>query len=128
MVAVLIMGTAIVAVLGAMGTAIRTSAQHRGSAQAGGAATSIAELIDNAPYQDCATGYASVYDAPTFIKPAGFTVNVTIKYLVSRTTATPQYTGSCTSDKGVQQITVKVTSPTAGGMNETVVVAKRKPA
>ena len=129
MVAVLIMGTAIVAILGAIAASIRTSAQHRESVRAGNAATMIAELIETAPYVPCESNYSSAYAAPNYQKPAEFTVSVRVTYLASKTTSTPTFNGSgCTTanDQGLQEVTITVRSSRAGGMTETVTLAKRK--
>ena len=132
MVTVLVMGTAVVTVLGAILTMIRTSDTHRRSVRAANEATTIAERIDGETYKSCTTN--PTYYPPTgYVAPSNTTIIVTRKDLVSRTTTAPQYTGTGTAacagpDQGAQQITVRVKF--GGGVQaieESVVLVKRKP-
>lgn len=130
MVAVLVMGLAIVAILAGITTMITTSAYHRGSVRAGNEATTIAELIQGAPYE-CPGTYATAYAPPAYTKPTGYTVTVaTPKYLDSRTTSTPTFgrtTCTAATDQGLQSITVTVRANRSGrNATESVTIVKQK--
>ena len=140
MVAVVIMGTAMVALLGSISTMIMATATHRGQVASGNQATYVAELIQNAPYVSCAgsTSYASSYGSGRYSLPSGFTLSVSQpRYLTSRGghTVAPPYTptfhsnqGACVSagDQGAQEITVTVRAGSSGNrMSSKVTIVKR---
>ena len=133
MVTILVMGTAVVAVLGAILTMVRTSDTHRRSVRAGNEATTIAEKIDSAPYLSCTTN-PNYYPPTGYVSPSNtMIVSVNRKDLASRTATTPVFPGAgntaCAGpDQGAQQITVKVKFGTgAQSIEESVVLVKRKP-
>jgi type II secretory pathway pseudopilin PulG len=110
LVAMVIMSTAVIAVVGAIAVSIRMSDLHRKQAVAGAAVRSYAEALQNAvagsptAYTACATTYS-----PTFSAPTGYTLlSPTVTYWNGSA-----FVGSgCTSanDSGVQKVTVGVKS------------------
>jgi type II secretory pathway pseudopilin PulG len=88
MVAVVIMGTSIVAILGAISTMIVSSGAHRGLVRTSNEASRIAELIQNANYKTCggANGTNPVYPSAstgttfTISAPTPTNANATTTY------------------------------------------------
>lgn len=121
LVTVVIMGSAIVALVAGVATAVASSDTHRQDATAEGVMRSYAERVQNTAYSDCATSYA-----PGYSVPPGWTATITsIQYLQSDDAS---YGSTCSSDLGAQQITLHVVSPhTKNGADQTLVVVKRKP-
>ena len=129
LVTVVIMGSAIVALVAGVATAIASSDTHRQDATAEGVLRAFAErTVDprDVPYVDCATT-ASYSTTPTgFTAPSGWSLSITgVSYLQ----ADKSYSGACPSpDLGAQQITLRAVSPhTKNGADQSIVVVKRKP-
>jgi Tfp pilus assembly protein PilV len=120
LVTVVIMGSAIVALVAGVATAVASSDTHRQDATAEGVVRSYAERVVGDPYTNCATTYAPAYTAPT-----GWTVSLTsIRYLQGDNT----YGATCGTDLGAQQITVRAVSPhTKNGADVSLVIVKRDP-
>ncbi|HJQ47749.1 MAG TPA: type II secretion system protein [Amycolatopsis sp.] len=121
LVAVVILGIAGVAIAGGLITSVRASDIHRKQATAGAAVRDYAETIETAV--DTGGGYVACgTPAYTYAAPPGF----------SRTISQIQYwTGSafqsgCTSDSGLQRLTLQVAS-SDGRASEQLVVVIRKP-
>lgn len=116
LIAMVIMGTAVIAIVAGMGTAIVVSAENRAQTEAAVAVRSYAEAISGT-YKPCAkadpvprpTGYVSDYSAPSGIVPAGFTSRiVSVDYLNGTTFG---LMGSCgTSDARLQKVRLEVTN------------------
>jgi hypothetical protein len=134
LVAVIVMGTAVVAVVTSLLSAAIASQTARQLVASGNQATTVAELIQNASYSDCISQnnpYVASYSSPHYTLPTGYTMKVTAAYLHSQTSTTPTFDPTCPSvDQGLQQITVKVRHSAAGGSHRwvTVTIVKRKPA
>ena len=135
LVTVVILGTAVVAIVAALATGIMVSDIHRKQATAGAAVRAFAETLERqvaAPsgpnptgYVDCATNasYAGSYTAPT-----GYTATVVAVKFWTGTAFAPA-AGPCTSpavDTGVQLVSLKVDSAD-GRASETLDVVLRKP-
>jgi type II secretory pathway pseudopilin PulG len=120
LVTVVIMGSAIVALVAGVATAVASSDTHRQDATAEGVVRSYAEQVVNATYVDCTTTYTPAYTPPT-----GWTLSITsIQYLQGGNT----YGSTCGTDLGAQQITVRAVSPhTKNGADVSVVIVKRDP-
>jgi Tfp pilus assembly protein PilV len=126
LVSVAIMGTAVVALVGGLATAILMSDTHRKQAQAGVYVRAYAEAIETAvaasptSYVDCATkaSYESL-----FASPAGFDREVVSVTYWSSTAFT---SGTCTTDQGVQRVALRVWSAD-GRASERLDVVIRKP-
>jgi hypothetical protein len=71
MVTILIIGTAIVTLLGAISTMIIQSSVHRGQVRVANEATFVAELIQNANYVSCAgaSSYSAAYGGGNWSPP-----------------------------------------------------------
>jgi type II secretory pathway pseudopilin PulG len=125
-----ILGTAFVGVLAGIGTTLTASDSQRQAATAETVLRSYAERMKDpvdVPYVDCAT-------TATYTTPVGFTLpsaqwsaSVTTVLLWQGNTP-PTFLASCpVPDKGVQQLTLRVTSPAGAHQAvETVVIAKRE--
>jgi Tfp pilus assembly protein PilE len=135
LVAVIILSTAVLALVGGLGLAVMVSDIHRKQATAGAAVRAFAETLERrvaAPsgsnptgYVDCATAtsYAGSYPAPT-----GYTATVVDVWFWAGTAFAPP-AGPCTSpavDTGVQLVKLKVES-SDGRASETLDVVLRKP-
>ncbi len=135
-VAVVIMGITVVAVLGGLMTSIQTSDLHRKQATAGTYARDYAETVNRyvaaGNYAPCAghANYAAAF--ATVPVPSGFKDPVaSVRYWDPAWTAgsaASPWVSSCTtsSDVGLQQVTVQVES-TDGRATETSVVVVRRP-
>ena len=127
LIAVAIMGIALVAIVGGLATTILVSDVHRRQATAGTAVRDYGEAIENAVaaggYVACAT--AASYASPAgFAVPAGYTKSVvggSLRYWSGGTWQT-----GCTTDSGLQQLTIQVASDN-GRASERLVVVLRKP-
>jgi type II secretory pathway pseudopilin PulG len=124
LVAVTIMGIALVAIVGGLVSAILVSDVHRKQATSAAYARSYAEAIENAVagggYVACGT--AASYAAPAgFAVPSGYSTSV-----VAMRYWTGSWQAGCTTDSGLQQLTVQVASDD-GRASERVVVVLRKP-
>lgn len=124
LVAITIMGIAVVAIVGGIGTAVLMSDIHRKQATAGTAARDFGEAIEN---QVMAGGYVpcaapAKYAAPNgYQPPGGFTSSVTaVKYW-----AGGAWAASCGTDSGLQQVTVQVASTDGRATEKLVVVLRR---
>ena len=125
--AVTILSIAVVAVIGALATAVRISDVHRKQATAGAAVRAFAEAlqtrVSTGGYVDdtCATeaSYDGYYDAP-----AGFVADVLAVKFWSPATST--FVTSC-PDSGIQLVTIEVASDPGRSVVETLDVVLRKP-
>jgi type II secretory pathway pseudopilin PulG len=122
-IAVMIMGVAMVAIVGGLAVSIRMSDIHRKQATAGTAARDYAEALETSVakggYVDAChstTPYTTVYTVPS-----GYSSAVAVQYWTGSA-----WTSSCTTDIGLQQVTVTVTSSDQRAA-ETVTVVLRKP-
>jgi Tfp pilus assembly protein PilV len=126
LVTVVILGTAVVALVGALAVAVRVSDIHRKQATAGASVRAFAEALETrvaaAPtgYVNCATtvSYAGAYPSV----PAGYVATIT---------AVSYWDGSafvaiCATDTGVQRVSLTVGS-IDGRASEQLDVVLRKP-
>jgi prepilin-type N-terminal cleavage/methylation domain-containing protein len=129
--AVVIMGIAFVAILAAMGTSIIVSDVHAKRARAETIAQSWAEQLVNATYQPCATTSTAQYlvggSGVTVDKPTGYTTSIdSVQYWNPSTALPAQFVNSCSTDPGLQKITLRVTPPGGRGV-QTLTFLKRNP-
>jgi Tfp pilus assembly protein PilV len=110
LVSIVVMSTAVIALVAAVATTIRLSDVHRKQAVAGAAARSYAEALDtsiaatSSAYVPCATTYS-----PTYTAPAGYTkLAPTVVYW----NGSAFVNTGCTvaNDSGVQKVTLAVKS------------------
>lgn len=127
LVAVTIMGIAVVAIIAGIGTGILVSDIHRKGATAGAVAhayaESVARGVAGGTYAGCATT-ATYATPPGFIATPGFTASVTAVRYWNDTTKT--FSSSCTTDGGVQKLSLRVAS-SDGRASETLDLVIRKP-
>jgi type II secretory pathway pseudopilin PulG len=128
LVSIMIMGVALVVLLGGVGTAIRMSSLHRhrvaANAYARAFATAIEDAVAASPtgYLDCA-GPASYAGAYTLSDP-GYTGSIaSVRYWAGSAFGT---TCSAGSDTGVQEVTVRVQS-TDGMVDQQLKLIIRRP-
>lgn len=121
LVTVVIMGLAVAALMGGLGTAIIVSDQHRQQAVAGAAVRSYAEAVLGQTYTNCAT--ASTFSSPSgFTLPTGYSRTVSVKYwnATSRT-----FVSNCSTDAGAQLVSLRVASASGRGVGTLDVVLRR---
>jgi len=123
LIAVVIMGIAVVAIVGGLAASTLVSDQHRKAATAGSYARDYAEAVKSMPYVSCAS--ASAYPVPAgFGLPAGYAATVqAVRYWSGSA-----WQASCPGlgDVGLQQVTVQVAS-SDGRAAEQVTLVLRKP-
>ena len=121
LIAIVIMGVALVAIFDGLVTSILVSDHHRKQSTAGAYARDFAEAIEKVTYANCAS--TSSYASPSgFTVPSGYGKSVvSVKYWTGSVWQT-----SCTADLGLQQVTVRVSSAD-GRAAENVTVMLRKP-
>jgi type II secretory pathway pseudopilin PulG len=125
-VVIVLLGAAVATMLGALATAIRTSANHRASAIAGALVANAAEIIidPSTPYVACADGtsYASAL-LPQSDPSITLTV-VSVTYWERNVPAT--FSAPCSADPGVQLIRVRASSADGTALEE-LEFTKRRP-
>jgi type II secretory pathway pseudopilin PulG len=117
-VAIAILGIAVVTIVSAMGAGILLSDRHRQQTTAGTVLDSAAEWEKSQPYD---TNCPASYTVPTPPAKTGFPVAVTVTYLDDSGA-----TVSCSSDTALQAVALNVTSPS--GFVSSVTVVKRNSA
>ena len=129
LVTIVIMGIAVAAIVGGLMTSIQMSDIHRKQATAGALARDYAEGLDRyvagsaAAYVACAVPSTYPLTLPAGVAaPGGFTPSITSVRYWTGTAWTP----TCTSDLGLQQVTVQVATGDSRA-TETSVVVLRKP-
>lgn len=126
MLATAILGLSLVAVLQAFGS-LGLSVGHLDRATAAEAvAHSVAESILNQPYQD----YPGTYSTSTDVaNPRSYAVSVRIEYASDPAAVTqaspPTFAAVPAVDRGLQRITITVTSPQGGTARTTRVLKAR---
>jgi Tfp pilus assembly protein PilV len=120
LVAVVVLGTAGLAVLGGMYTSIAVSDVHRKEATAAAAARDYSERIAGAPDLGCASAAATYASVASQVDiPAGYSADVDpIEWW------TGSGWGACTAGAGLQRVTVEVSSD--DGVSERSVVVVRQ--
>lgn len=129
MATVVLMGTAIVAVLSGLFTAIVSSDLHRRQTRAAAEVTNVVESIDKATYSPCSGATIPTYSTALPTLPSGFAVSsVVVEPLVSSAASDPTFAATCpgAGDQGAQRITVTVTQGIGGRrVTEKIVYVKR---
>jgi hypothetical protein len=114
------MGMAFAALLGGLAVFFRASGVQRSASDLDSAIRTYVENVVDAAYVDCATSYTVT--AP----PSGMSATVTIRYWDGEADPAGFTTGSCSSDKGTQQITVTMTQASSNA-SQTLTIVKRRP-
>jgi type II secretory pathway pseudopilin PulG len=131
LIAVTIMGIAVVAIVSGLVTAIVMSDVHRKQTTAGSSLRDYAEAVEAmvaaspSSYTSCAT--TTTYATPTgYAAPAGYTARVTaVRYWYGYPTLS--FSSTCTApDSGVQKVSLNVSS-NDGRASESVDIVVRKP-
>ena len=117
LVAVAILGIAIVGILGAMATFLQVGRIDRSVADLDQVVRTYSETVNGVSYVSCASSYPSVTLPPGYTFSAG----PTIKYWNGDNPAT--FAASCGTDKGVQQISATVRQ-TASAQTQSVLIVK----
>jgi type II secretory pathway pseudopilin PulG len=130
-IAVSIMGVALVAILGGVATAIVMSDTHRKQAQAGAAVRGYAEAIET---MVAGAGLATCANLDDYDTPAGFTVpgGFAASVVETRFWAGGDWDAVCTDTADLQRLTVQVRSDDGSTaesrrVTETVTVVLRRP-
>lgn len=125
LITIVIMGITVVAVVGALMTSIQMSDIHRKQATAGTVARDYAETVDryvgSTGYAGCAAPSAYSPSTVGFAAPSGFTASVASVRYWSGTA----WTSTCSSDLGLQQVTVQVASDDARATESSVLVVRK---
>jgi len=125
LVAVVIIGIAIVAIIGGLVTAVMMSDIHRKQATAGATVRDYAETIEQ---YVAAGGYVACQSAANytslvaFTKPTGYTPSVRA---VSYWNGTG-WASTCGTDTGLQQLTVQVASTDSRATEQVVIVVRKR--
>ena len=131
LIAVAIMGIAVVAIMAGLVTSVLVSDVHRKQATAGTAVRDYAEAIQTSVaadhYVPCADAASYKPDAltPAFSAPSGFTPIVVAGSVRYWNGSSWQTSCSIASDLGLQQLTVQVTSADNRATERVTVVLRR---
>ncbi|MFK4090066.1 type II secretion system protein [Kribbella sp. NPDC020789] len=123
-VAIALMGAAVVAVMAGLTTTVLMSDRQRKEATAVATVRNYAEALQNYVANGHYVACATTYDVPGFAVPEGFTANV-VSGSVQYWTGT-LWLPLCLPDRGLQRVQVSVTS-TDGRAAQTLDVVLRKP-
>lgn len=125
LVAMTIFSLSVVAILGSLGAMAKASdVARRKATTAAVGAISAERLSALLSYTSCAT--PSTYQSQLPAPPTGFTTTVSSVKYWNGSINPAGFTATCTSDTGVQQITLTSTSP-GSNWTDTAVFTKRKP-
>jgi Tfp pilus assembly protein PilV len=126
LVAMVVLTTAIIALVGGIGTSIIATDAQRKNVTSDGVARTWAEKLQLAPYTNCAPSGQATY------QPANLGVTVPPKYSAQIVSieywdgnATAGFTPSCGTDLGVQRITLSVRSTDNRGVARIAILKRR---
>lgn len=128
LVTVLILGTAVVALVGGLGLAVRVSDMHRKQATAGAAVRAFAEALQTkvaanpTGYEECALNTSASYTSAYAGPPTGYTASIDVVMYWNGSA----FVATCSPDLGVQRISITVAS-NDGRASESLDVVLRKP-
>lgn len=121
----------IVSLFALLSTVLFSTNAHRRTVRSGIEATSAIEAVRRLAYVDC-EGAANMETrltggaTPAYVPPAGYTVEIAkVRFSSSGTSAAPTFVDTCTTDHGLQEVTVRVTGPGNPDVSEHVVALKR---
>jgi type II secretory pathway pseudopilin PulG len=125
LVAVAILGVAVVAIVGGIGVSVFMSDVHRKQATAGAGVRDFGEAVEN---QVMAGGYFACAAPAKYAAPAGFAVPVGF---TSSVASVKYWTGSawsatCGADSGLQQVTLQVASGDGRASERLEVVVRKR--
>lgn len=125
----------ILALFAALSTIFLSSNANRRMVLAGNEATTAAEAARRLTYVNCETSTAMRNRLlngpnPVYVPPTGYSVaTFTVEHLKSATDSPAEFHPegtSCTTDHGIQRVTVEVASPGSPTITETVRLNKRR--
>ncbi|WP_206785991.1 prepilin-type N-terminal cleavage/methylation domain-containing protein [Amycolatopsis sp. MtRt-6] len=121
LIAVAIMGVAVVAIVGGIGVSVFMSDVHRKQATAGAGVRDFGEAVMAGGYFECAA--PAKYAAPAgFTVPPGFTSSVTsVRYWTGSA-----WSATCGTDTGLQQVTLQVASGDGRASERLAVVVRKR--
>ncbi|HEY4021015.1 MAG TPA: type II secretion system protein [Pseudonocardiaceae bacterium] len=129
LIAVTIMAIAVVAVVGGLGTSILISDVHRKQATAGDAVRNYAETMENlvtaGGYKPCGSTSDYTTLGASFTPPAGYQDSVvtgSMRYWASG----GGWQNSCSTDTGLQQLTLQVASSDGRASEQLVIVLRKR--
>lgn len=127
---VAILGIAVAAILGGLGTSILTSTIHREQATVETVLRSYAEAVQNATYVPCPSAGPTAYVTSSVTVPASFNpiTSVPVKAVPSNPPFTGTFAacGAGAADTGSEQVTIQASSKD-GRVSEQVQIIKRAP-
>jgi len=126
---VVIIGTAVLSVLAAIGVAITASDANSKQVTALTVARNYAEAIQAAAYVPCATAASYSPAAVSYTAPTGFTATIVggLGYYDGTSSGPASFGATCTApDKGAQQISIEAKSSDARA-DRTLQIVKRGP-
>lgn len=128
--ALLILSIAVIAIISAIGTSIIASDVQRKLVTEDAVVRAYAEALNAAPYVDCATPSTNGYSAATVLGPSlaakwpdSQASVVTVNYWNGDNPAT--FSGSCSSDSGVQRLQLEAHSSSNRGVQHLDIVKRR---
>lgn len=133
LVAMLILGTTVVAIVGGLGTSIVVSDLHRKETTAGAELRTYAEAIEGglaaAPTSYVACARPEAYAAPPgFESVDGYTATVTaVSYWEADGSDRAAFSPECLRDSGVQALTLQVSTDSGQQTTETLELVIRSP-
>jgi type II secretory pathway pseudopilin PulG len=117
LITIVIMSIAVVAVVGALAVSIRISDIHRKQATAGAAVRAFAEALQArvaaggyVPCADPATAYPLTGPNPVYTAPTGYAASYPSDAAAYWSPSAQAFQSTCTSDSGVQRISLRVES------------------
>ncbi|MGW5714817.1 type IV pilus modification PilV family protein [Amycolatopsis sp. NPDC003865] len=124
LIAVAIMGIAVVAIVGGIGVGVLMSDVHRKQATAGTAARDFGEAVVT---KAMAGGYVLCASPASYASPAGYTAPAGFTSSVAsvRYWSGGAWASTCGADSGLQQVTVRVASTDGRASEQLVVVVRR---
>ena len=123
LVAVVIVGVSVVAIVGALGSSIFSSRVHRNLVTGDAAVRAYASQLSQVTYVNCATpgSYPAMANPP-----GGISVTVTNVAYWNGASSGSNFVSTCGTDRGAQQITI-VAHPNSTGGQQKLVFVKRAP-
>jgi prepilin-type N-terminal cleavage/methylation domain-containing protein len=120
-IALVIVGVAIVSIVGSVGTAMFASKVHRDIASSDAVVRQYAEQLVATPYLNCAA--PNGYPAMTGV-PADFTATIVRVDYWNGSNTNAQFVAGCTTDSGAQRLTLRASRANGAG-TQTLQIVKR---
>lgn len=131
LIAMAITALAVIALFAALTTILLSTGAHRRTVRAGNEATTVVEALKALDYVPCegATNMRTRLvggGTPVYTPAAGYSLApLTVEYLDDASTSNPSFNSSCTTDQGLQRVTVRIESSAAPAVHEEVVAMIR---